>query len=516
MSTRSLAVRNTLFSSLGIYTEYLLGMLTSILIARYMGPHDYGIYGLALWLASLGVMLTNGGTTTAMIKFVAELRGKDDFALIKPVATYLRRRQIHIQIGVLGIAVLLFVFAGKRVVPELSASTFALLLLAVSLRAPYMLNIAVGKGFENFRATAIIALVACPINLVLIVAAFLLKQRVQGFIVVYAVSSAVFYLVSRWQAHKLMPEIASSRLLPDDLVRRLQHHLRIVSVVVIVGFFSTSEVEVLLLNLFDTAASAGYFRVSYQLASAAALLIPGVFSAVLLPMMARAVSESAAAGQRRFLQSTMYLLLLAAPLAAFGATLSPSVVAILYGPRYAPAESVLAWCLVCTAFVTVSAGASSMLMSADRQASVLIVTICCAVLKVGLGSLLIHEFGLTGAVASFSVVSVVYISANIGLAQRFCGARLPWARVARIVAAAALAGIPAYALERALPPWPALLFGFPALVVVYGSLTLWFRCWDRDDLVKMRALAARFGTGRWAVLDHVLAWAAARAPDNVM
>ena len=113
MSTRSLAVRNTLFSSLGIYTEYLLGMLTSILIARYMGPHDYGIYGLALWLASLGVMLTNGGTTTAMIKFVAELRGKDDFALIKPVATYLRRRQIHIQIGVLGIAVLLFVFAGK-------------------------------------------------------------------------------------------------------------------------------------------------------------------------------------------------------------------------------------------------------------------------------------------------------------------------------------------------------------------------------------------------------------------
>ena len=75
MSTRSDAVRNTLFSSIGVYTEYILGMLVSILIARHLGPADFGIYSLVVWLVSCGVTLTNAGSTTTMIKFVAELRG---------------------------------------------------------------------------------------------------------------------------------------------------------------------------------------------------------------------------------------------------------------------------------------------------------------------------------------------------------------------------------------------------------------------------------------------------------
>ena len=38
MNTRAHIIRNTMFSSVGIYTEYFLGMLTSIFIARHLGP----------------------------------------------------------------------------------------------------------------------------------------------------------------------------------------------------------------------------------------------------------------------------------------------------------------------------------------------------------------------------------------------------------------------------------------------------------------------------------------------
>ena len=75
MSTRGQVIRNTLFSSVGIYTEYFLGMLTSIIIARHLGPADFGAYSLVIWLVATGVVITNSGVSSAVIKFVAELRG---------------------------------------------------------------------------------------------------------------------------------------------------------------------------------------------------------------------------------------------------------------------------------------------------------------------------------------------------------------------------------------------------------------------------------------------------------
>ena len=75
MSTRNTVIRNTLFSSVGIYTEYFLGMLTSIIIARHLGPAHFGAYSLVVWLVATGVAITNSGVASAVIKFVAELRG---------------------------------------------------------------------------------------------------------------------------------------------------------------------------------------------------------------------------------------------------------------------------------------------------------------------------------------------------------------------------------------------------------------------------------------------------------
>ena len=75
MNIRTKALRNTMFSSVGIYTEYVLGMLTSIFIARHLGPAEFGAYSAIIWLVAMGVAMTNAGTASAVIKFVAELRG---------------------------------------------------------------------------------------------------------------------------------------------------------------------------------------------------------------------------------------------------------------------------------------------------------------------------------------------------------------------------------------------------------------------------------------------------------
>ena len=157
MNSRSSAIRNTLFSSVGIYTEYLLGLLTSILIARHLGPRIFGGYSLIIWLVSVGVTMTNAGTANAVIKFVAELRGSDRAELIQPLLDFLRRVQRMCLLLVLGMAALLSAFAGNRLAPGFDHLVlFGLLVVTVSLRAPYMFNISLAKA-SNFRATATIS-----------------------------------------------------------------------------------------------------------------------------------------------------------------------------------------------------------------------------------------------------------------------------------------------------------------------------------------------------------------------
>src|SRR5690606_36101769 len=169
MSTRGQVIRNTLFSSVGIYTEYFLGMLTSIVIARHLGPADFGAYSLVIWLVATGVVITNSGVASAVIKFVAELRGAGRESQIRSLLAWAWR----VQGGFLAVVLLggtaLFLLQGQRLMPGFDHGLLLLILLdTTALRASYMLNVGIAKGYENFRATAAIAVIVAPLNLLLI------------------------------------------------------------------------------------------------------------------------------------------------------------------------------------------------------------------------------------------------------------------------------------------------------------------------------------------------------------
>src|SRR3546814_337109 len=117
MNTRSTIVRNTLFSSVGIYTEYFLGMLTSIIIARHLGPADFGTYSLVIWLVATGVVITNAGVSSAVIKFVAELRGAGRDGQIRSLLAWAWRVQATFMAVVLVGGPGLFMLLGEGLIP---------------------------------------------------------------------------------------------------------------------------------------------------------------------------------------------------------------------------------------------------------------------------------------------------------------------------------------------------------------------------------------------------------------
>ncbi len=514
MSSRARTLSNTLFSSVGMYTEYVLGMLTSIIIARHLGPDGFGAYSLVIWLVAMGVATTNSGTASAAIKFIAELRGGNQLEMIPHLLAYLRRAQRIFLLFVLLAGAALFIFAGDHVAPGMNHKLLlGFLIIAVALRSSYMFNIGVCKGFENFRATAIVALVSTPINLALVILAWQLNAPVEWLLAVFVVSSLVFFTVSFRQIAPLVPEKRAGVTLPPALMARVRRHMGWTALTVSVSFLIASEVEVMFLNLYADSHAAGQFKVAYQLAIGAAALVPGVFGALLLPMMASALSQGREVAARRFVATTGYLGLLAAPLMSFGVVFGSDVILLLYGHEYDLAGPVFSACLIATCVTAMTQGASSLLVSADRQRSIWVLVVCVGLVKLGLDAVLIHHFALTGAVIAYLLVALINATCYVTLAVKVSHVLPDFNKLLRTLSAAALAALLAWPL-RGLPPLAAVLGGGVILALAYAPLSLLLGCWDRDDIEHLQHLHQRFAQGKPRLGARLLAWAHARAPGE--
>lgn len=512
MTVRTSILRNTLFSSAGIYVEYFLGMLAAIVVARQLGPADFGVYGLFLWFAAAGIIVTNAGVSSGVTKFVAELRGIGEEARIMTVIRHMRRAQLWHLVVVVGVAVILYVVAYRQSSATMHDVEFVLLLLAMGVRTFYRFNIAVAKGFEAFDAAARIAWVAAPVNLGLVVIAALLEGSILWFLVVYAVSGVLFLAVSQYEAHGLMRELPVRVGLSPKLRGRIRHHLRIVSITVVVGFFIASDVEILFLNMYASATAAGYFKVAYQLGTGLALLVPGVFGALLLPLTTRALAEGGHAARDRFVSVTSYLALLAAPVMVFGLCFADDTIALLYGSTYAAAAPVLTLVVLAACGSTISQSASSLLIGADRQRTILVLTVVFGVLKVGLDVVLILHFGLMGAATAITAASLAQAIVFLWLGMRLTKTQLDWVRLLRIAmagAAAALASVPV--LELGLAPVWTVFVGGAVMAGVYALGTVLLGCWDRSALQQVADLHLRVTGGRPRAFGRLLAWACARS-----
>ena len=512
MSTRNAILKNTLFSSVGIYTEYFLGMLTSIIIARHLGPADFGAYSLVIWLVAAGVTITNSAVASAVIKFLAELRGAGMETRIRSLLAWARKVQVCLLAVVVTTGAVLFLAHGDRIMPDFNHGLLlSILILTTILRAMYMLNIGIAKGYENFRATAAIALIVAPLNLVLILIVWLLDGPMEWFLGAFTVSSVAFWWVSSRQVRPLLPPAETREPLDDAMLRRLRSYMTLVAVTVTVSFVTASEIEVLFLTLLDSSASAGQFKVAYQLSSGALLLVPGVFGALLLPMMANAQAQGRQVASRRLAMSTTYLAALALPLVAFGLAFADGIIGLLYGDAFAPAAFAFAACLATGAFSVVSQGASSYLLGSDRQRTLMIVVLTCSLVKVGLDIVLIRSHGLAGAVAAYGATSILMGSLLLGLALRYSGARLEWGRITRALLAAAIAAAAAWATKGHWPVVPTLAVGGAVLAASYAAGTLLLGFWSAADPHHFQELHARLARGRPAFVGRILGWAARRA-----
>lgn len=496
MTHRTLS--NTAYSTIALYIEYLFGLIASIVIARALLPTDMGVYSLLVWIAANAIVVANAGITMAAIKFIAELRGagRDDTTAL--LVQRLRRMQRNMLLIVIAVLCAIITSAHGRIAPGVDLWLLGLLILSVAFRAPYMFNIAVLKGGQDFRSTAVVAVIGAGFNLALVILAWAKAATLQTFVEVYALSSVVFYLVSQWRASRFARTSADvDAVLSPELETRMRHHLRVVAFTTVFGTIGSSEIELLWLNLLSDPAHAGLFKVANALASGVAVLLPGILSAQLLPMMASAQGRSQEEASRRFVDMTAWLYVLGAPLLAAGAVFSEHAVELLYGNAYAAAAPVLIVLLTARVASVLGQGATAYLMSADRQTALMRLTLLFTGFRLVGAFACTYAFGLTGAIFATMTLALLGSAVTIRLAMRVSGTDMPWMRLLRISAAALLPALCCIPIARSFSPFSGLLAGTVVFAIGY-PLSIWLlRGLSEADGHVVRMLLTKLRARMW-------------------
>ena len=79
------SLKGSIFLFAGNLAATIIGAITSILIARLLGPDGYGLYTLVLTPASFLLLFSGFGVGAAAVKYISEARRRRDYNTIMGV-----------------------------------------------------------------------------------------------------------------------------------------------------------------------------------------------------------------------------------------------------------------------------------------------------------------------------------------------------------------------------------------------------------------------------------------------
>lgn len=493
MSDKLAMLRNVAIVAFASYVESAVGLLAGIVIARTLGPAEYGHYAYAVWLCGVLVMVTNSALTTSSIKFLAELRGAQKVDLAHVLIYKFLRWQSWSGVLVLsGFAI----FSAIDPMKEWHASFLPMLLItvvAVWARAGFWLQGAMGKGFELFAPENITLAMTAMLNLLLTGTLAWLGAGVVEFFASYAALGVASNLLVRWMLRKT-EVVSKPGELPRPLFERVRKHLLLTGILITLSALTNRAVEMTLLKQFVGTSAVAYFAIAGALSKGAVDLLAGGLSAVLLPSMARQYGQGGSRSLARILvESTRLYWFMGLAIAGLGLTVADGAVHVLYGTRYVEAIPALSWQLLTSGLIVMNGAALAALTADDRQFDRIIIVSCAFAFNVGMGYWLIPTHGLSGAIAS-SVMTQFFASALVWFyTYKRTHVQLLYGPMARLLAGAALSTAVSWSFVQGLHWVWAFIPGAVLFSVCYLVLSVCFKTWRRSDFDMFASLVQRAG-----------------------
>jgi len=443
--------------------------MTNVLIGRIGGPSILGSVATAISTAQFFALLWPTTTGSAASKFVAQARGRGAPAEASAVAAHLAKRTIQagLALSILSVPVWTLMDHGGLA----GAGAVAALIVGYSGYS-FTRGLQFGAG-QVPRATAWdVATSALGMMGVL----GLLIVGVRGILVVLPLAVAyVLFALAGWPWGARGSPAPALRREIDGFVA-----LGVVGTVASAGFL---QLSMIMARLSDGAANAGQYAAALTLATPPSLLAMSL-SLVLFPSMAEAWGRGDVKGfNRQTDQATRALVMTMPTIIGPLALCSPLIVAVIWGPRYGHAATLLPILLLAVLANTIGVACTNSLTSRSHRG--VVTSTVASLVGMATGALswvvLAPRWGTLGVAVGYLCGTIVIAAIPIIIVWRRDDHR--WAGLALRLAAGLTLLVSTLAAERVLSPslW---LEPVIALVFIGGWLALM-----RDDAKTALAFA---------------------------
>jgi O-antigen/teichoic acid export membrane protein len=381
-----------------------LNTLVQVLLARLLGPVEFGLYALGWTLIQMGTLLAPIGLDKGVIRFGSRFY-KSSLASLK--GTFFQSTRLVIANGaILSIVAILSA-------PTISGTVFKNYDLTPVLRglspvfiffAGLKVTAAATRVTKRMKYSVVVEDIVAPaFNLLLFITLYIaLDLRLSGAIISASLSFAIAFFLSLFYLRKLFPEIFDRDIRPIPLTRELISYSLPTSLSGILTMFIIWTNR-LVIGMYLPESEVGIFQVVSQISLLPAIILSG-FTAIFSPMIADQYNRNQNEKLREtYVVSTKWSMYLGIPFFLILFLAPKDLLDVVFGSQYIVGAEALVLLSLGQLINVGSGSVGALLLMTGHQKIWIQCTFGSLLVSIATSFILVPEYGLIGAAFATSI-----------------------------------------------------------------------------------------------------------------
>lgn len=453
----------------------ICGFIWTILMARYLGVEEYGIFGFAVSLTGILCILFDLGIGIHSVRHIAT----NYDSAPKYLGNAIPLKGLF---SICGFVIIFIVLVLMRA-DELTIIVTLLFAIEQIIKKFVELMNATFQAFEEGKYQGILNTLMNVILFIFIIIAIYCDLRLYGIAFAYILSNILaliygYYILNK---HIAKPNYEFDKTFCKNITLAA---IPFAATAILTSIYYSIDM-VMLTNMVGSYAT-GIYNATYKLISVLTLFY-GIYTAVIFPVMSKFYKNDEKMLLVSYEKSIKYLMLVIIPLAIATMFYSTDIIHLIYGHEYKAADSVLSILIWTVCLLFISGAGNTLLNASYKEVSVTKIYFVAAIFNVVLNLLLIPYLSYIGAAITtvLSDVLIVVIQSYVIYKLGHRVNKKLYVDILKIMLGSIILGIALYFLN--LNMWVAL----PVGIIIYLAVVYLLKVFDDDDKYVIKEILGR-------------------------